>query len=85
MRATIRELDKNTAYTLEGVFATLSTLNLIEYGGRRELSEVTKNVRRILEMFDVEVLKELAYYGCMFDPLPLLPLDNQTDVNEAAE
>lgn len=84
MRATIRESHKDAAYTLEDVLATLSTLNVMEYDGCRGLSEVTKDVRCIFEMFDVEAPKEPIYHRYMFDPL-LLPPDNQTNANEATE
>lgn len=36
----------------------LSTSDVLEYGGQKGLSEVTKNVRGILKMFDVDVPRE---------------------------
>ncbi len=67
IRATLREKDSDARYTEEGILATLSTLNVIEYGGQRGLSEVTKNVRRILKLFDLEVPKEPLFNVPIFD------------------
>ena len=52
--------------------ATLSTLNVLEYEGWRGLSEITRNVRDILKLFDTEVPKEPLYHTEMFDPSVLL-------------
>lgn len=71
MRATIRESDKNTAYTLEGL---LAILNVMEYDRRRGLSKVTKNFRLILRILDIEVPKEPIYHGYIFDPYSSFPL-----------
>lgn len=82
IRATIRECDRDATYTTEGVLATLSTLNVMEYGGQRGLSEVTRNVRRVLGMFGIEVPKEPIYHGDMFDPMLLLPDDVPEEAGE---
>jgi hypothetical protein len=55
IRAVVREKDLADRYPVQSLLATLSTLNVLEYGGRRGLSEITKNVRRILEVFDLGV------------------------------
>ncbi len=62
-----RGKDSDARYTEEGILATLSTLNVIEYGGQRGLSEVTKNVRRILKLFDFDVPKGPMYHAAIFD------------------
>ena len=67
IRATLREKDSDSKYTIEGILATLSTLNVLEYDGQRGLSEVTKNVRRIFDLFQVEVPKGPIYHEDMFD------------------
>lgn len=67
IRATLREKDADSRYTVEGLLATLSTLNVLEYGEERGLSEVTKNVRRILKLFDVDVPKTPLYHEAIFD------------------
>jgi len=72
IRAVLREKDSDSKYTLEGILAVLSTLDVLEYEGRRGLSEVTKNVRTVLRLFDTEVPKEPLYRTEMFDPSVLL-------------
>ena len=72
IRAVLREKDSDSKYSLEGILATLSTLNVLEYEGRRGLSEITRNVRDILKLFDTEVPKEPLYHTEMFDPSVLL-------------
>lgn len=72
IRAILREKDKNSKYTIESMLATLSTLDVLEYNGERGLSEITKNVRSILRLFDIEVPKELIYHAEMFDPAALI-------------
>ncbi len=72
IRAILREKDKDSKYTVESILAILSTLNVMEYNGRRGLSEVTKNVRTVLKMFDIEVPKEPLYHAEMFDPMNLV-------------
>ena len=67
IRATLREKDSDARYTEEGLLATLSTMNVLEYGGDRGISEITRNVRRILKLFDVEVPKEPLYHAEIFD------------------
>ncbi|MBR7152832.1 MAG: transposase [Candidatus Methanomethylophilaceae archaeon] len=67
IRAVLREGDSDSTYTVEGMLATLSTLNVLEYNGERGLSEVTKNVRRILKLFDVEVPGEPIHHAEIFD------------------
>ena len=67
IRATLREKDADARYTEEGIMATLSTLNVLEYGGERGLSEITKNVRRILKLFEVDVPKEPMFHVEIFD------------------
>ncbi len=67
IRATLREKDADAKYTEEGIMATLSTLNVLEYGGERGLSEITKNVRRILKLFEVDVPKEPMFHVEIFD------------------
>ncbi len=67
IRATLREKDADARYTEEGIMATLSTLNVLEYGGQRGLSEITKNVRRILKLFEVDVPKEPMFHVEIFD------------------
>ena len=52
IRAVLRENDSDSKYSLEGILATLSTLNVLEYERRRGLSEITRNVRDILKLFD---------------------------------
>ena len=42
-------------------------MNVLEYGGDRGISEITRNVRRILKLFDVEVPKEPLYHAEIFD------------------
>lgn len=76
IRATLRENDCDSKYTVESVLATLSTLNVLEYGSRRGLSEVTKNVRRILKLFDLDVPTEPMYHAEMFDPALMLPSES---------
>lgn len=73
IRAVLREKDRDSRYTVEGILATLSTLDVLEYDGRRGLSEVTKNVRDVLALFDLEVPHEPLYHVEMFDPAALLP------------
>ena len=63
----MREKDADARYTEEGIMATLSTLNVLEYGGERGLSEITKNVRRILKLFEVDVPKEPMFHVEIFD------------------
>ena len=72
IRAVLREKDSDSKYTLEGILAVLSTLDVLEYEGRRGLSEVTKNVRTVLKLFDTEVPKGPLYRTEMFDPSVLL-------------
>ena len=72
IRAVLREKDSDSKYSLEGILATLSTLNVLEYEGRRGLSEITRNVRDILKLFDTEVPKEPLYHTEMFDLSVLL-------------
>lgn len=67
VRATLREKDCDAEYTEEGLMATLSTLNVLEYGGERGLSEITRNVRRILKLFEVEVPSEPLCRVPIFD------------------
>lgn len=67
IRATLREKDSDSKYTVEGMMATLSTLNVLQYGEQRGLSEVTKNVRRILELFSVDVPTEPMFNAEIFD------------------
>ncbi len=67
IRATLREKDSDSRYTEEGIMATLSTLNVLEYGGQRGLSEITKNVRRILKLFGFDVPKEPMYHTSIYD------------------
>lgn len=72
IRATLREKDKGSKYTVESILTILSTLNVIEYNGQRGLSEVTKNVRTVLKMFDLEVPKEPMYHVEMSNQMDLL-------------
>ena len=72
IRAILRENDKDSKYTIEGILATLSTLDVLEYNGERGLSEIIKNVRSILRLFDIEVPKEPMYHTEMFDPVVLI-------------
>jgi len=72
IRAVLREKDSDSKYTLESILAVLSTLDVLEYEGRRGLSEITKNVRTVLKLFDTEVPKEPLYHTEMFDPSVLL-------------
>ena len=72
IRAVLREKDSDSKYTLESILAVLSTLDVLEYEGRRGLSEITKNVRTVLKLFDTEVPKGPLYYTEMFDPSVLL-------------
>lgn len=67
IRAILREKDRDSKYTEEGLLATLSTMNVLEYGGEKGISEITRNVRRILELFDVEVPKEPFHHAEIFD------------------
>ena len=67
IRATLREKDSDSKYTEEGLLATLSTMNVLEYGGDRGISEITRNVRRILKLFEVEVPKEPLHHTEIFD------------------
>lgn len=66
-RAVLRERDSDSMYTVEGLLATLSTLNVLEYNGERGLSEVTRNVRRILKLFYVEVPEEPIHHAEIYD------------------
>ena len=72
IRATLREKDKGSKYTVESILTILSTLNVIEYNGQRGLSEITKNVRTVLKMFDLEVPKEPMHHVEMSNPMDLL-------------
>lgn len=76
IRAVLREKNSDARYTVEGLLATLSTLDVLEYGGRRGLSEVTRNVRRIMNLFDVEVPSQPLYHAEMFDFTVLLPSED---------
>lgn len=67
IRATLRENDCDAKYTEEGLMATLSTLNVLEYGDEKGLSEITKNVRRILKLFGADVPSEPMYHVPIFD------------------
>ena len=67
IRATLREKDCDAKYTEEGLLATLSTMNILEYGGEKGISEVTRNVRKILKLFDVDVPKEPLHHAEIFD------------------
>ena len=67
IRATLRENDCDAKYTEEGLMATLSTLNVLEYGGEKGLSEITKNVRGILKLFGVDAPSEPLYHVPIFD------------------
>ena len=64
--------DRDSKYTVESILTILSTLNVIEYNGERGLSEITKNVRTVLKLFDLEVPKEPMYHVEMSNPLDLL-------------
>ena len=72
IRATLREKDRDSRYTVEGILSILSTLNVLEYGGRKGLSEVTRNVRRVFDLFEVDVPKEPLYREEMFDLMNLI-------------
>lgn len=72
IRAMLRENNSDSKYSVESLLAILSTLNVLEYKGQRGLSEVTKNVRRVYELFDIEVPKEPLYHVQMFDPANLM-------------
>lgn len=72
IRATLREKDIDSKYTVESILTILSTLNVIEYNGQRGLSEVTKNVRTVLKLFDLEVPKEPLYHVDLSNPMDLL-------------
>ncbi len=67
IHAILRENDRDSKYTEEGLLATLSTMNVLDYGGEKGILEITRNVRRILELFDVEVPKEPLYHAEFFD------------------
>lgn len=54
-------------YTEEGLLATLSTLNVLEYGGEKGLSEMIRNVRGILRLFEVDVPSEPLHHVPIFD------------------
>lgn len=71
IRATLGEKDKGSKYTVGSTLAILSTMNVIEYNGQRGLSEITKNFRTVLKMFDSEVPKEPMYH-VVFNPMDLL-------------
>ncbi len=72
IRAVVREKNLADRYPVQSLLATLSTLNVLEYGGRKGLSEITKNVRRILEVFDLGVPSAPLYHADMFDMSELL-------------
>ena len=58
IKAVLREKDSDSRYTMDGLLATLNTLDVLQYGGQKGLSEVTKNVRNIFGLFDMDVPKE---------------------------
>lgn len=55
IKAVLREKDVDSKYTMENVLSTLNTVNALSYGGQKALSEITKNVRRIMDLFGTEV------------------------------
>lgn len=67
MRATLGEKHCDTKYTKEGLLATLSTPNVLEYGGEKGLLEITKNVWRILKLFEVDILSGPLHHVPIFD------------------
>ncbi|MBE6519873.1 MAG: hypothetical protein E7Z68_01980 [Thermoplasmata archaeon] len=72
IRVAVREKNLTDRYPVQNLLATLSTLNVLEYGRRKGLSEVTKNVRKILEVFNIDVPSVPPYHADMFDLSGLL-------------
>ena len=57
MKAVLREKDADSKYTTENILATLNTVNVLRYGEQSGLSEITRNVRRIMDLFGMDVPK----------------------------
>ena len=86
IRAVVREKDLADRYPVQNLLATLSTLNVLEYEGQKGLSEATRNVRRILDIFDLEVPDRPLYHADMFDPSELLhPVGKAYAANEESD
>lgn len=86
IRAVVREKDLADRYPVQNLLATLSTLNVLEYEGQKGLSEATRNVRRILDIFDLEVPDRPLYHADMFDPSELLhPVGKAYAANEGSD
>lgn len=58
IKASLRELDLDSKYTMDGMLGTLNTLDILRYGQQIGLSEITKDVRQIFERFGFEIPKE---------------------------
>lgn len=59
----LREKDYDAKYTEEGLLATLCAVNVPEHGWERGMSEITRNVRKILMFFGVAFLKEPFHHA----------------------
>lgn len=71
IKAVLREKDTDSKYTMENILSALNTVNTLCYGNQRALSEITRNVRRIMDLFDMEIPKEPLFGQEILDVMNL--------------
>jgi len=71
IKAVLREKDVDSKYTMENILSTLNTVNALSYGNQNALSEITKNVRRIMDLFEMDVPDKPLYNQEVMDLINL--------------